>query len=531
MPRIASLIGFAILAASVTARGAALDGDAIDRLIERSMARWEIPAVAVAAVDRGQVVLFQAHGLGDVEGGRAVTPRTLFAVGSITKSFTVVALAQIAASGGLDWDAPANRYLPELRLQRWDNARLVSVRDLVTHRTGMHRHDALWYLHAHTRAGLIGRLRHLAPFAPPGKMFQYSNLMVAAAGHAAAQIARQPWESIVEQEVLMPARMNDTRLSLSHFLAERDRAAGYFPGDNGRIRIPPRDTTAVAPAAAVYSSLHDMTRWLRVFLNSGMIGGRRIVRARDIAEILEPRITVSEDSPFAELGSVTYGMGFYLTSYGGQRLARHPGVIDGYAALMSFMPDRGLGVVVLTNLSGSNPVPAILSYAIYDQLLGRKPVSWIDRFPSAEQVRAERRPRDRARVAADHAPMSLAIQSYAGVYRHPAYGSIGIEIATDGANALTGQLHDVAFPLHHVGGDIWEVAEVRWPLRKGLRVYFGIAPSGRVEHLRTPLADGPTYLHNPGDLTFSRLPAHRPGPKSATDSINRMGSEDAKNHQ
>ena len=185
-PRLASFIGFAIMAASVTARGAALDADAIDRLVDRSMARWEVPAVAVAVVDQRHVVLSRAHGFGDVERGTAVTPHTLFAVGSIAKSFTVVALARIVETGGLDWDAPVNRYLPELRLQRLDNARAVSVRDLVAHRSGMHRHDALWYLHAHTRVGLIRRLRHLKPFAPPGKAFQYSNLMVAAAGHLAA---------------------------------------------------------------------------------------------------------------------------------------------------------------------------------------------------------------------------------------------------------------------------------------------------------------------------------------------------------
>ena len=125
--------------------------------------------------------------------------------------------------------------------------------------------------------------------------------------------------------------------------------------------------------------------------------------------------------------------------------------------------------------------------------------------------------------------MSLALQSYTGIYRHPAYGSI--EIATDGANALTGRIHDIAFPLHHVGGDVWEVTEVRWPLRKGLRVRFRIGPSGWVEELTTPLADGPTYRHNPGDLTFARLPAGRPGPRSTTDSINRMGSEDAERHR
>ena len=204
-------------------------------------------------------------------------------------------------------------------------------------------------------------------------------------------------------------------------------------------------------------------------------------------------------------------------------------MIDGYAALISFMPEHGLGIVVLTNRSGSNPVPPILSYAIYDRLFGLQPISWIDRFPSAAQVRARRKSMDRVLEAPNSTPMSLALHSYTGIYRHSAYGSIAI--ATDGAHALTGRIHDIAFPLHHVGGNVWEVAEVRWPLRKGLRLRFRIGPSSRVEELTTPLADGPTYRHNPGDLTFVRLPAGHRGPKSMTDGIKRIRREDGKRHR
>ena len=463
-------------------------------------------------------------GLGDVERGLAATRGTLFAIGSIAKSFTVVMLARLAEAGLMDWDAPASGYLPELRIRRIDNARPVSVRDLVTHRSGMHRHDALWYLHGHSRSELIRRLGHLDPFARPGEAFQYSNLMVAAAGYLAARLVRSRWETAVKQRILEPLGMPGTRLSLAEFLTEPDRAIGYFPGDDGRIRIPPRDTTAIAPAAAVYSNLRDMARWLQFFVTGGAID-RRIVGAKTMASLLIPRITIPGDHRFAELGPVAYGMGFYLTSYRGHRLVRHPGVIDGYAALMSFMPERAIGVVVLTNRSGRNPVPAILSHAIYDRLLGLEPISWIDRYPSAQQIRARRKSVARVPSTSERVAMTLAIEAYAGVYEHRAYGSI--EIATAGATTLTGRIHGIVFPLRHVGADEWEVAEIRWPLRKGLRLRFRIDPSGRVAALATPLADGPRYRHNPGDLTFVRLPAGRTDPTSTTNSINRTGSDNA----
>ena len=130
------------------------------------------------------------------------------------------------------------------------------------------------------------------------------------------------------------------------------------------------------------------------------------------------------------------------------------------------MPQHSFGIVVLTNRSGHNPVLDILSYAVYDHLLGLEPVFWIDRFPNAERVRARRRSMDRVQEAADPSPMSPALRSYTGIYHHPANGSI--VIATDGTNALTGRIHGIAFPLHHVRGDVREVTEVRWPLRKRL---------------------------------------------------------------
>lgn len=117
--------------------------------------------------------------------------------------------------------------------------------------------------------------------------------------------------------------MRDTRLSLPRFLAEHDRAAGYFPGDDGRIRISPRDTNTIASAAAIYSNLHDMPRWLRILLDSGKIDGRRVVRASSITDILTPWISVPNDGGYSELGPTTYGMGFYLTSYRGRQLAHH----------------------------------------------------------------------------------------------------------------------------------------------------------------------------------------------------------------
>lgn len=485
--QIGVLVGLALLPMTQAA-AASLDG--IDAVVARAMDRWEVPGLAVSAIRDGRVVLHKTYGLRDVIDRIPVTPETLFAVGSIAKSFTVAGLAMLKNEGRLDLDAPARNYLPGLRLRRVAGARAVTIRDMLTHRTGLPRHDALWYFNAYSRGELIRRLGFLPPFGPPGEEFQYSNLMVMVAGRTIGAVSGGTWEAFTRGRILAPLGMTATRLGLAGFLATPDRASGYFPAADGRIPIRPRDTDAVGPAASVYSNLSDMTRWLRYLLAAGPVAG----------SMTAPRIGIPDAPAHPELGLESYGMGLYLGRYRGRMLARHPGVIDGYAALISMMPGEGIGVVALTNMSGGNPVPAIVSYAIYDRLLGLPPVDWAARFPSAAERRAARRPTTAAPTAATSPDRPLS--DYAGNYDHPAYGRIRIDRAD--RTGLAGRMHGLTFRLYHAGGDNWRLDETRWPLREGLVFRFVAGEDGRVLRLATPLADGPTYRRNPGELFFER---------------------------
>lgn len=463
----------------------------INSFIDRAMKRWEVPGLAIAIIRDGALVYRRVSGLRDVERNLPVTQNTLFAVGSISKSFTVTGLAMLARAGKLDWDAPVTNYLPELTLRSphpGQPGRPVSTRDLITHRSGMHRHDALWYLHAYSRGGLLRRLKHLPRFAPAGAEFQYSNLMVMAAGRIAGKISGGSWEKLTREKILIPLGMKHTRLGLREFLAAPDRASGYYPADDGRIQIPTRDTDAIGPAASVYSDIKDMTRWLRHLFGAD--------------DMTTSRIDIADQSGPPELGPQAYGMGLYVGNYRGHALARHPGVIDGYGALMSFMPRRKLGVMVLTNKSGGNPAPAAISYAIYDGLLGLKPVDWLHRFPSSRERRnARREPAEQ--FARPLSPPPLPMESYRGAYEHPAYGRMKINTAE--GTTLAGRFHALSFVLQYAGDSNWRLTETQWPLREGLIFRFKAGPGGKIAGLATPLADGPTYRHNPGELYFDRV--------------------------
>jgi len=497
---IRSAIAAFMLVFAVTEAAAAANPDlahiqSINSFIDRAMKRWEVPGIAIAVIRDGALVYRRVSGLRDVERNLPVTKDTLFAVGSISKSFTVTGLAMLARAGKLDWDAPVTNYLPELTLRPphpGQPGRPVSTRDLITHRSGMHRHDALWYLHAYSRNGLLRRLKHLPRFAPAGAEFQYSNLMVMAAGRIAGKISGGSWEKLTREKILIPLGMKHTRLGLAEFLAAPDRASGYYPAADGRIKILTRDTDAIGPAASVYSDIKDMTRWLRHLFGAGDM----------TYDMTTARIDISDPSGPLELGPQAYGMGLYVGSYREHALARHPGVIDGYGALMSFMPKRKLGIMVMTNKSGGNPAPAAISYAIYDRLLGLKPTDWLHRFPSSGERRDSRRePPEQS--ASPLSPPPLPMESYSGAYEHPAYGRMKINTA-EGAT-LAGQFHALSFVLKYAGDSKWRLTETQWPLREGLIFRFKAGPGGKITRLATPLADGPTYRHNPGELYFDRV--------------------------
>ncbi|MEX2453741.1 MAG: serine hydrolase domain-containing protein, partial [Rhodospirillaceae bacterium] len=286
-----------------------LDADAV-----RAMAGWQVPGVALGAVRDGRVVLRRTYGVRDTATGAQVTPQTLFAVGSIAKSLTGLAVAIAAEERLLALDGEVRAFLPGFPEK-------VALRHLLSHTAGWPRHDALWYLDAYGRRELPDRLARLPRFAAPGAVFQYNNVPFAAAGVALERATGRSWDVWVRRKILDPAGMTDAVTGVSGFREAPDRASPYFPGDNGRIAIPLRDSDPVAPAAGLYAHLDDMLRYAS-FLTGDGDGKVPATAVRTIR------------TPAAE----RYGLGLNLSTWRGREMAYHPGVIDGYSARLTLLP-------------------------------------------------------------------------------------------------------------------------------------------------------------------------------------------------
>ncbi|MGB0629423.1 MAG: serine hydrolase domain-containing protein [Alphaproteobacteria bacterium] len=442
------------------------------------MSGWWVPGLAIGIVEDGKPVFRKTFGMRDTETRAPVTANTLFGIGSVAKSMTALSFAISDAQNDLSLDSPVKSILPYFPAR-------ITLRHLLSHTAGWPRHDALWYLDAYNRHMLPRKLTRLSRFAAPGKSFQYNNVPFAAVGEFMTEFAGVPWDYWIRATVLDPAGMSDAVTGTAAFRNTKQRAAGYYPAADGRISIPLRDTDPVAPAGGVYAHLNDMIRYVQLLANAGRRDGEQVVPAAAVRRLWQPT-------------TPRYGLGMQIGSWRGEKLAFHPGAIDGYAARISILPARRAGVIVLSNLSGETRVAQIVSQIALDCVVGAPPTDWLARLgplrPDPEE-KPEPPPvtnTDRNREA------------YTGAYQHPAYGPFLFDAPREN-HTLTGTFHDRDIVLDYTGDDTWRLRETNWPLREGLPFRFQNLENGKFQTLATPLADGPSYRHNAGPLTFERI--------------------------
>jgi len=435
----------------------------LDAELDSIRRAWNVPGMAVAVVAKGQVIHLKGYGWRDVAAQLPVTPETKFAIASISKSFTVSTLAVLAKQGKLQWDGLVRDYLPEFKAYDPVVTERATVRDLVTMRTGIARHDLMWGLGVFSREELVHRLRYLQPNRDFRTAWQYQNLMYTTAGYLAGRVAGSSWEALVQREILEPLRMTSSGTSEAALAGSPDMARRYALHDDGAVRLvpPTRSTDPIAPTGGLHASLADMTRYLTMHMQGGRFEGREILSPADSRAMQTPQMAMqrpmtTEAGEFRELGDEAYGLGFLVTHYRGRKLVHHPGNWDGYSLELSFLPDDSVGVVMLTNLY-STTVRDFIPWLLYDRLLGLSPSNWharfLDRSRRARALRVAARAREDSGRVADASP-SHPLDAYVGSYVHPAYGDAVVTRVGDGLRLRLGAFE---FPLSHFHYDVFRL--------------------------------------------------------------------------
>lgn len=399
-----------------------------DNYITTAMRDWKVPGLAIAIVRNDTIVHMRGYGTRTMGANEAVDEHTIFAVGSTSKAFTATLVGMLVDEGKLRWDDAAHLYLPGLELFDPYVSKEITVRDLLSHRSGLARGDLIWYATDYDRRDVLRRVRFLKPAWSVRARFGYQNIMYLAAGEVASTISGSSWDDLVRDRIFTPLGMSETNTSTRALSQMRNVATPHAEIDDTLRVVEWHNIDNIGPAGSINSSAADMIKWVRMQLNGGKVGTRSIVSAGALSETHSPQtvVPVSADvkqlNPYSHL--MSYGLGWFIQDYRGRELRQHGGNIDGMSAMVAMVPEEKIGLVVLTNANGS-PMPTIAMYRAIDALIGAAPRDWSGEYRKlVTKQRALGKETESKRLAqrATGTSPSLSLEKYVGVYADSLYG-------------------------------------------------------------------------------------------------------------
>ena len=440
-------------------KGAASDKDVnkkLDKLrayINEVMKDSKVPGLAMGIVKDGTIILAEGFGYRDLEQKLPVTSKTLFAIGSCSKAFTTMAIGILVDEGKVEWDKPVRNYLPAFELKDEYITANMTVRDLVTHRSGLPRHDLLWYGSSLTRKEIFDRLRYLDFSAGFREKFQYNNLMFMTAGYLVGQVTNNSWENFVAERIFKPLDMTNSNFSVEASQKATDFAQPYSIENEKVKKIPFRNLDEIGPAGSINSCVDDMLKWLQFHLNKGKVGDKQLVSESEMQNMQTPYMFISSRMESNDRSHSNYGLGWFISMYRGHKFVQHDGGIDGFVTSTTFLPFDNLGVFVVNN-AASSISSYVTSYAV-DLLLGFEP---IDRYAKNKEDRkkAEDQQKEQKDEPIKGTHPSHPLKDYAGEYEHPAYGVFAL---TNSGDSLAGQFNSFDFKLEHFHYDVFKTKD------------------------------------------------------------------------
>ncbi len=461
--------------------------EGFDAFVDGVLKDHQSPGLAVAVVRDGKVIHAKGYGRRNVEKNLPVTPQTLFAIGSISKSFTSTVMGVLADQGKLEWDKPVREYLPDFRLHDATATAQMTPRDLVTHGSGLPRHDALWYGSSLTRQQMYDRLRHLEPSKDFRSTWQYNNLMFMTAGYLAARLGDLSWEELVRQKIFVPLGMKTSNFSVTESQKRADFALPYQKVKEEPKEVPFRNIDEIGPAGSINSSVEEMAQYVLMHINKGKHGDRQILSETNASQMQTPQMVMpGGPGQFTEIGHSSYGMGWMISTYRGQKVVQHGGGIDGFTANLAFLPQQKAGLILLSNLGG-NPASSVVTNNVLDRMLGLDQIAWNQRTKELQKKArdsAEEAKKKAASARKTGTRPSHELKEYAGEYEHPGYGAAKIEVAGEDLKLAFNTFN---VPLKHYHYDYFEVPEQPGVPISNAKVGFLTNLKGEIDSFTLPL--------------------------------------------
>jgi CubicO group peptidase (beta-lactamase class C family) len=488
-----------------------------DAYVARSLETLNTPGVAIAVVKDGKLLFAKGYGVRTRGDKTPVDAHTLFQIASNTKAFTTAALALLVDEGKLSWDDPVTNVLPGFQLSDPFVTREFTVRDLVTHRSGLGlgAGDLLWFHSNYSRAEIAHRIRFAKPVSSFRSQYAYDNVLYIVAGEVLAAAAGTSWDDFVQRRIFAPLGMSESGTTTAFFTSSADAATPHAV-EAGRLEVVPLDSVEnIAPAGGIASNVADLAKWLICRLDSGRYAGGRLFSERQAREMWSGHTILPIADPPPPLAALRpsfaeYGLGWRLRDYQGRKIVSHTGGLAGMSSQITLVPAEKVGIVILTNSEAD--LMAALTYRLLDDLLGapRPRTDWVAAFAQAGRLARARAEStlSAGRAARDSASSpSLTLDRYAGRYRDGLYGDAALALESGKLVLRFSRSPALVGDLEHWQYDTFIA---RWRTRhiEDAYVTFALAPDGSIDRFQmaavSPLAD---FSFDYQDLLFRPVPA------------------------
>lgn len=475
----------------------------LDKRLQKVMDLSNCPGMAVAVVEKDKIIYAKGFGFKDYENKKPVDTQTLFAIGSCTKAFTGAVLGQLEEEEKIDLDASPREYLPELKFYNPQMNSAITVRDMLSHRTGLPRHDISWYMFpSDSRDSLLARIEYHEPTLSVREGFQYNNFMYLAAGSLGEKITGKTWEENIKEQIFKPLKMQNSNLHINELLEVENIAKGYtYSSKKGIVEEDYYRIRGMAPAGSINSNVMEMANWTMAWINNGKFEGNQVIPESYRREAINSQMIVSPSTSGAKRPNynfANYGFGWFLKSYNSHVRVEHGGNINGFSANVCFFPNDSIGIIVLVNQNGSG-VPTMVRNIIADKMLGLKSVEWEEGLLKAEKAK-KKSAKDKEEINEPEASSirvkdskpSHKKEDYVGLFSHPGYGKLRVMIKND---SLFAQLPDELWYLHHFHYDVFEPYPIGEEVDTnssggGMMFNFSTNLAGEIEGFRISVESG-----------------------------------------
>ena len=480
----------------------------MDAYMARVLKEFEVPGIAVAIVRDGKVVLAKGYGVRKIGEPTPVDEHTLFGIASNTKAFTAAALAILVDEGKLAWDDPVTKYLPNFQMYDPYVTRELTIRDLLTHRSGLGLGAGdlmFWPNTSFTREEIMHRIRFLKPTSSFRSRYAYDNVLYLVAGQVIPAITGKSWDDFIKDRIFAPLSMTESNTTVKAMQPGVNAISPHTKVDGKVTPIPFNDLENSAPAGAINSNVNDMAKWLIVQLDRGLIrnsadGKQRLFTERQSRAMWAVTTPLAVNDPPPELGGLKsnyagYGLGWSLGDYRGRKTVAHNGGLAGMVSRVMLIPEINTGVVVLTNQEEGGAFQSVALHVL-DYYLDAPSTDWTAAFRAlGERGLAAAKAVEQASQSARNASSkpSLPLEKYARTYNDVWYGEAKIAIE-DGKPVLRlGKTPGMVGDLEHWQYDTFIA---RWrdrTLHADAYVYFALKPDGSIDNMKmqavSPLTD------------------------------------------